>query len=340
MRTISKAIANLYGKVVELRNQRFDSKAAEIIQAKFPIISIGNLTVGGTGKTPIVQFILNYLKYKKIKTVVISRAYKASAKKPIKVDRQNLNPQIYGDEPCMLATANSGVDFYVGSSKSQIAQSLTGYQIGLVDDGFQHRRLARDLDIVILDATEEIENYQCLPLGKAREEFANLKRANIVIISKVNLALVSDVERLKKKIRHEIHQQIPIVEFEVKWDQLKHHDQCRFQSVQTVQNKKVFAFCAIGRSDIFERTVLDLKPSELDFLSYSDHHQFTKKDIDQLVEKINHIQPDLVICTEKDLIKLNKIWPDNIDLWSLQMSVMPVSDAKVFYEKIDEILSF
>lgn len=340
MRIITKALSQFYGKVVELRNQRFDSQDAQIIQAQFPIISVGNLTVGGTGKTPIIQFILNYLKSKKIKAVVISRAYKASAKKPTQVDLQNLNPQIYGDEPCMLAAANPEFDFFVGSSKSDIAKSLSGYQLGLVDDGFQHRRLARQLDIVILDATEDIENYQCLPLGKAREEFSNLQRANILVISKVNLALPADIEKLKQKIRTEINREIPIVEFETCWEQLKNLDQCRFQSVQTLQTKKVFAFCAIGRPDVFERTVLDFKPAELEFLSYPDHHQYSTEDIHQLIDQVKKIQPDMIVCTEKDMIKLLNIWPKEIDLWSLQMSVMPVSDAKVFYEKIDQTLSF
>lgn len=340
MRPISRLLSEVYSKVVELRNDRFDQGEAETVEAGFPLLSVGNLTVGGTGKTPIVQFILNYLCQKKIKTVVISRAYKAKAKKPTKIDRENIDPRFYGDEPSMLAEANSDVDFYVGKSKSEIAKSLSGYQIGIIDDGFQHRRLKRQLDIVILDATEEIDNYRCLPLGKAREEFQGLRRADLIVISKVNLALKSDVQKLIHKIRTEVSSFIPIIEFEVKWDQLKHLDQQKVQSVTSLKDKKVFAFCAIGRPDLFERTILDFQPGEIEFFSFPDHHQFTDKDLSELLLKMKSFQPDFVVCTEKDMVKLKHCWSPEIDIWSLQMSVMPVSDAKVFYEKIDQVLRF
>ncbi|MCB0357639.1 MAG: tetraacyldisaccharide 4'-kinase, partial [Bdellovibrionales bacterium] len=189
----------LYSSVLKFRNYSYDNKIFKIHQVTKPVISIGNLTVGGTGKTPIVDHLLYWTRAKGIKAGVVSRGYGGSydgvKKVPLTAD-----PNIYGDEPCMLAMRNIDTPIYVCADRVHAANTLIGNEkvdVVIADDAFQHRRLYRDLDIVVVDLLEPKENYSSLPFGRAREPIQSMKRADVIILNKANLVTEQQVKLIK-----------------------------------------------------------------------------------------------------------------------------------------------
>jgi len=196
--------ALLYAGIMLLRNFLYDLnifKAIEIENTK--VISIGNITAGGTGKTPITAFLVQALMDHKISCGIISRGYKANYKEASCQVMPELNDaaQIFGDEPTWLAKSLKPVPVWVGKDKSRTAQAMMAATeikpvVIIADDAFQHRRLKRDLDILVIDASVSWFDYLPLPLSRGREDFLlGVRRADIIILNKTNLA---QEHRLKK----------------------------------------------------------------------------------------------------------------------------------------------
>ena len=162
MRAYLKPLSFLYDQIVGVKNSLYNKGIIETYKAPVPVISIGNLTVGGTGKTPITDFCLKDLVAKGKKVAVVSRSYRADASDPSWVDVTHpFGARYYGDEPMLLASANPDVMVYVGDTKWRTAEFAStdkrgAFDVILIDDGFQHRKLHRDLNLVVLDATEAV----------------------------------------------------------------------------------------------------------------------------------------------------------------------------------------
>lgn len=332
-----RPLAALYHQVVEFKNSLYDRGVIDVYRAPVPVISIGNLTVGGTGKTPITDFLLKNLAQEK-KVAVVSRSYQADVEQPSLVDVEHPHAaRYYGDEPVLLAQNNPQVDIYVGPSKwrtAAFACSQDRYDLLIVDDGFQHRKLHRDLNIVVLDATEKIENYQVLPQGRAREAWHSLQRADVIVISKSNLASEEELGILEKRLPD--NKEKIYLGYEIR--SLRNVKTGEVMSLRELGGHSAMLVSAIARPDVFEQMMGSACQISKKSLYYRDHHQYRAVDIREILADFAKSGAQYLVTTEKDAVKLRSLLPEDSLLWSASLEVVEISRKGLLYEKVRALL--
>lgn len=338
MKLYLRPFSFVYDQVVGVKNALYDRGVIGSYKAPVPVVSIGNLTVGGTGKTPITDFCLKQLTEAGFKVAVVSRSYRAKANAPCLVDTKKENAAaFYGDEPVLLAKANPTVSVFVGPSKwrtVQYACSENSFDLIIVDDGFQHRRLQRNLNIVILDATEALANYEVLPEGRARESWSGLQRADLVLITKCNQASTEDLASLEAKIP--VGKEVLYFAYDLQI----------FRNLGTgaeltrdqLQDKKFFLVSAIARPDVFEKMMRDVGNVAKNSLHFRDHHPYTTADIENIVVEYKKSQSEFVVTTEKDAVKLQNLLTRPEMFWAASLQVTELGHKGRLYEIISQLL--
>lgn len=339
MKVLLRPLSFLYDNVVGANNALYDRGLYKVYKAPVPVISIGNLTMGGTGKTPITDFCLKSLVKAGKKVAVISRSYKADAENPIRVDVGHpVAARYYGDEPVLLAQSNPEVAVFVGPTKWKTARYATAvdkFDLLIVDDGFQHRKLHRDLNIVILDATENMDNYAVVPEGRARESWTGIGRADLILLSKCNLSSEADLKALCAKFPE--NKEVLRFNYEI--------NKCRNVKTKDVQyrdnlrGKKIFLVSAIARPDVFEKMMGEMGGIAANSLHFRDHHQYTQADAKNIEQEFKKSQADFLVCTEKDSVKLRNLLSDPSLLWSASLEVVEQGKKGRLYEIINNVIS-
>ncbi|MFH2004154.1 MAG: tetraacyldisaccharide 4'-kinase, partial [Bacteroidota bacterium] len=180
----------LYSIIIFIRNLFYDIRVFGVNRVNVPVISIGNLTAGGTGKTPVIEYLVNYFKRKNIKVAVISRGYKRNTKGTLVVsDGSSIiaKPEQAGDEPYQIAVRFQEAVVIVDENRfrgAKLAVEKYKPEVILLDDSFQHRRIHRDLDIVLIDVTKPPHKEYMLPAGLRREPLSSLKRTNVLLFTR------------------------------------------------------------------------------------------------------------------------------------------------------------
>jgi len=281
-----------YGWVVESRNRRYDRGAVEIHRPPAPVVSVGNLTVGGTGKTPMVEWIARHVRRHGVRVAILSRGYGA--------EQGGLN-----DEALELELALPDVPHLQNpdrAASATVAVEELASQMLLLDDGFQHRRLARDLDIVLLDASEPFGFDHVLPRGTLREPVTGLKRAGVVVLSRADMI----DETTREAVRRRALDLSPTAA----WCEVQHRPAALVDSagavypLETIAGQAVAAFCGIGNPAGFRHTLETLGCRVASWREFPDHHAYTREDVDALATFAQEARADLVLCTRKDLVKL------------------------------------
>ena len=279
-----------YALAMNWRNRRFDRGTNEALAVDVPVISVGNLTLGGTGKTPLVEWICRYLRERDVRVSIVSRGYGSG--------EQGRN-----DEALELELALPDVPHLQNPNRVQAAQIAIDElftQLIVLDDGFQHRRLKRDLDIVLLDATEPFGYGHVFPRGTLREPLHGLVRADLVVLTRADM--ISSAER--ETMRHRVATIVPTAA----WCEVEHcADQLissrgESESTDMLAGRKVAAFCAIGNPAGFRHTLESLGAEIVAWKVFPDHHRFSREDVQQLQDWATNV--DFAICTRKDLVKL------------------------------------
>lgn len=314
-----------YALAMRARNRAYDRQRKAIVRVAVPVVSVGNLTLGGTGKTPMVTWLARWFRREGIRVSIVSRGYKALA------DGAN-------DEARQLEAALPDVPHL--QNKDRVAAASTAIeeletQLILLDDGFQHRRLHRDLDLVLIDATEPFGFGHVFPRGMLREPMVSLRRATVIAITRVNL--VSDAQL------QSIHQQLDryapdALRIEVR-QKITHFESSSGQRLSTDDAKgPAMAFCAIGNPDAFRRTLELLEVSVGAFRSFPDHHAYEDHTVRELIEwtrSFPHAQR--VLCTQKDLVKLQIDRLGTLPLFAAMLDLEIVSGEPAFAQKLAEI---
>ncbi len=183
-------LTGLYGLAIEIRNLLYDKRCIKTSKFDIPVISVGNLTVGGTGKTPFVIYLAQYLKESSLSVGIVSRGYGRKTKGTVIVhDGKSIlsSHDESGDEPWLIASALKSVPVIVDEDRTQGIQTLIDkfpVDVVLLDDAFQHRRAGRDLDILLINSRESSGNYHLLPGGKLREPLRQSRRASLIVHTK------------------------------------------------------------------------------------------------------------------------------------------------------------
>lgn len=314
MNDLKEMLSSLYGLAAETKNFLFDTGLGDGVQLPVPVLSVGNLSVGGTGKTPVVQRILAMSQEKGLTTTVVSRNYKARSRGIQKVDLSHKDAaHFFGDEAFLLAQSFPAVDVWTGPRKyltAQEAMRKSPSQLIVVDDGFQHRSLHRDFDLVLVDCTSSEEEDLLLPRGRLREGFESLWRASAVVLTKVNWADPKRVEQLRSRIPSKV--EVCHLEFQQKF----------LKPIET--QAPILVVSGIAKPRVFEANLKDFQVRE--HMVFPDHHVYTENDINQILQAFRLRECHQILTTEKDFVKL-QMFPDLCELLN------PVSISTQFREE-------
>jgi tetraacyldisaccharide 4'-kinase len=313
--------------VVELRNLAYSRGWARCHRVGVPIVSVGNLTVGGTGKTPCVEYIARFFREQAVQVAILSRGYGTAAGS--------------NDEALLLQSNLPDVPHLQGADRvglARIAVDELGSEVLVLDDGFQHRRLARDLDLVLIDATAPFGYGHLLPRGLLREPVSSLKRAELILLTRCDQVDAKAVQDLRRLLRRETPH-MPVVE-------TIHQPVCLINNdgderpLTELHSCPVAAFCGLGNPEAFRRTLADLGAALTDFRVYPDHHGYTPRDVEDL-DNWSHSQPprSMVVTTQKDLVKLKRSAVGELPLWALLVRLRVETGGEVLTQQLQSVLA-
>jgi len=281
-------------------------------QPSVPVISVGNLTMGGTGKTPVVQTICQYLQEKKIKTAIISRGYGGQAKKPINLVSDGsqvlLSAEESGDEPRLHSHRLPGVVVATGKDRKPVCMYVEkkfGCQTIVLDDGFQHLGVKRDLDLVLFSSSTLAGNSRVFPGGDLREPVSALNRADAFILTGTNENNKERAGRFGELLQKRFGNKPVFFSSTEIYGARKagRHDIISLNEMPS----PLFGFCGIAGPDRFRESLdeLGIKTCGLSF--FKDHKKYTDADITQLFNQANKSGAAALLTTEKDMIKLDHV---------------------------------
>lgn len=303
-----------YQAAVRFRNRLYDLRVLPIEQVESPVVSVGNLSVGGTGKTPFVIFLawrIRELTLGRVKPAVVSRGYGRSTRGGLVVSAGRGSPaeepDAAGDEPVLIARSLPGVPVLVDRDRVRAARRAVaefGAKVVLLDDGFQYRRLARDLDIVLLDASDPLGNRLTLPAGPLREPVGSLSRADLVVLSK---AVECDDELQRRAHRLSNLLKKPVVVARLAPLYWRHIGGRELFASDQVSGRRVFAFAGIAAPGSFLASVRALGAQIVDHLELPDHCRYTKSVLDRVAAGFTKSGAEWLVTTAKDAVKLPAI---------------------------------
>ncbi len=318
---MSSLLSLIYAKIADVRNTLYEKGFFKSFDLGARTISVGNITTGGTGKTPLVILVSQILAARGKRVCILTRGYgRKNPKNRIVVSNGKKilsDARTGGDEPVEMAKKLLGKAIVVADANRVAAAKWAKAEFGvttfILDDGFQHRRANRDLDIVCIDATNPFGGGKMLPSGRLREPLANLGRANIIVITRSDLA--SNIDEIKSQIA-EYAPACPIFTTSTKLSGMTLLD--KFLAVpedeselaqssfahQTLANAKAFAFCALGSPESFFRQLRKDNFEVAGTHAFTDHHFYRQKDIKIVVQKAKDSGAEYLLTTAKDAVKL------------------------------------
>jgi tetraacyldisaccharide 4'-kinase len=286
-------LAATWGIGVTARNALYNHGWIPTRRVPVPVVSIGNLTLGGTGKTPMVEWVARWYRARGVRVAVLSRGYGGGEGGGVNDEAMVLEENL-PDVPHLLDPDRVRI--------AGIAVEELDTQLLVLDDGFQHRRLARDLDVVLLDALEPFGFGRLFPRGLLREPVCSLRRAGVVVLSRADL--VSPADRAALRAHAERHAG------PLRWTETRHlpidviGTGVPPEPLASLKRRKVAAFCGIGNPDGFRLTLAELCDDVVAFRTFRDHHPYEASDVDALGRWAREASAELVLTTQKDLVKL------------------------------------
>ena len=286
----------LYGLGIILRNWCYDAGVFKITKVNVPVISVGNLTLGGTGKTPMVEYLIRYFQSRNKSVAVLSRGYKRSSEGTVIItsrQKERGSAELLGDEPYQIARKFPNITVIVDEQRprgAKIAEQEHSDVI-LLDDGFQHRALHRDVDIVMMGNGERISSTPMLPAGMRREPLSSLRRASVLVFN-------GKTSTLKNNFYNK--PQISISYHPVACRRFDGHS----QSLEQLKGKTCVAFCGIASPESFKTMLLQQGVNVLDWNIFPDHHRYSQDDLDDAMKMFREQKVDYILTTEKDTARL------------------------------------
>jgi tetraacyldisaccharide 4'-kinase len=305
--------AKLYQAGVRLRLSLYQNQRLSTHRLQAPVISVGNLTVGGTGKTPLVAFIARFLRNEDFSVAILSRGYKRSARGRVEVsDGKSLlcSPRECGDEPYLLALSCPGVRVVVDKNRYRAGRWLENrapVSVFILDDGFQHLRLERDLNLLLLDSTEPLERMRMIPFGRLREPLAAMQRADAIIVTRADRPF--DRDAFRTVINRHARAGAPVFYASHALTRLR-----RLSGEKTVNedyttaadfaHNRVAAVSGIARPERFISDLQNLGMTIALRRDFRDHHRYSRKQLNRLISEARAAEAEAIIVTEKDAANL------------------------------------
>jgi tetraacyldisaccharide 4'-kinase len=313
-------LAPLYGAVLAAKERMFQWGWLKQNRLASPVISVGSVSAGGAGKTPMVLMLAKALHHRGYAVRILTRGYKRSSSVTTRVEPFD-DAAWHGDEPVLLAQ-RSGVPVYEGSDRyragvmaeqNEPSQKLV---VHLLDDGFQHRKLVRDIDIVLLTQADVEDTL--LPAGNLREPLSALSKADIVVLRE------EEVDLLRGVVAGLIGAQKPVAIWVIR------RTLSLGEGSELTLPSRPFAFCGIARPEGFTRMLAANGYQPMDTMIFPDHHAYNDGDVHRLLERARQVEANGFVTTEKDAVKLTPIMRDHLE------TLGPIIVARLSVELVDE----
>lgn len=326
-RGVLRAIEVPYTCGVQWRNHRYDLGHLPATKVAVPVVSVGNLTLGGTGKTPMVKWIARWLLERKIRVAIVSRGYGTAAgtKNDEALELEQSLPDVpHVQNPDRVAAANRAIEKFSA-------------QLILADDAFQHRRLHRDLNIVLVDAVQPFGFGHVFPRGTLREPIESLRRADLICLTRCDM--VDD------PTRGSIREQITTVAPGVPICAAAHRASGLIGQggqqldLTELQGAKVAAFCGIGNPPGFKHTLTRAGCEIAAWREFPDHHAYTVADMADLQSWAQASNAERIVCTHKDLVKLAEMRPGQMPLSAVTIEMCWHEGQSEMERALSEVLN-
>lgn len=331
-RAILRAASLPYSAAVRLRNVAYDRGWRPTIRVSVPVVSVGNLTVGGTGKTPVVELIARWYRDRGVRAGILSRGYGAA-----------VGPN---DEAVMLRDNLPDVPQLQGADRvklAEIAANRRGCELVVLDDGMQHRRIHRDLEVVLVDALCPFGGGWTLPGGLLREAVGGIARADMVAVTRCDAVSQSELDGIVGRIRRYAGDR-PIVEIQLRPAELLTPPPSRPAAAgwltsdpACLSGRSILAFCGVGNPEAFRRSLEQLGARVVDFLAFGDHRRYTTDDVRRLSRWAASQGGELVATTQKDWVKLRIGELGGRRLAALRVEAVALAGRQRFEEALEAV---
>ncbi len=318
--------SGLYGVGVSARNRAFDKGSKDVHRSDAYVISVGNITTGGTGKTPIVCFLAKWFRSRGVMVSIVSRGY-GRGESDVNDEALELHDRLpdvpHVQDPDRVEAA-------------RVAVEELGSELVLMDDGFQHRRLHRDLNILVVDATCPFGYGHLIPRGLLREPISGIKRADLVIMTRCDLVSDAEVEQIKRQIS-DIHPGLPVI-------CSNHRPAALFEfpnhesPLESLRGSRIAVVSAIGNPHAFEDTLKGCGAEIIDSRHLPDHDPFSPTTVAELRQWIEGLgdQIEQIVCTHKDLVKLRTDRLGGRPLRALMIELSIVGDREPLEHHLEQ----
>jgi tetraacyldisaccharide 4'-kinase len=335
---IMAGISKAYGPVMDLRSKLYQNGWLKTHRLPCPVISIGNITLGGTGKTPMTIYLAGLLQLMGFSPAIVCRGYRGKYEHAGGVVTDGvsvfLGPEEAGDEPYLMASGLSGVPVVVG--KDRVASGRKAWRsfcpnVIICDDAFQHLRLFRDLNLVLLDAADPVGNGQVFPRGILREPLHHLNRADALIATRAETDKF-DKKVFGKKIKISdkpvfrcchVPDAVSVLGPDGLWEKCDPDE---------IRGKACTAFSGIARNEDFLRTLNGFGCRVKNVFSFPDHHDFSEKDLETVLRTAQKGRAGFIVTTEKDRVRLPAKMSLPIKIYSLGIRISFVGEDKIRFE--------
>jgi tetraacyldisaccharide 4'-kinase len=329
MRILLWVPAKLWELAVRLRVAAYETNYIKPKRLKTRVISIGNVTLGGTGKTPVVEYIARYLEEEGYSVGILTRGYgrRSRGRRVLnhldnpEAKPESLSPGEFGDEPVMLARALPTIPIIIDSDRyagGLWAEKELGIEVLLLDDGYQHLGLGRDLNILLLDATDPFGQFEMLPFGRLREPLYGLRRADAILVTRADRPF--DQGRTTGIIKY-FCGDIPVMYASSGIVRLRHLSSGETYETPRFAGWNSAVLCGIGNPTAFADDVIQVGINIVAEGFYPDHHCFSQADVDSFTRSAREAGADLIVTTEKDAVRLEHLNEGDVPIYAAQLEI-------------------
>jgi tetraacyldisaccharide 4'-kinase len=365
----------LYELGVRLRVVAYETEYRKQKRLRAVVISVGNIALGGTGKTPMVEYIARYIKSEDHRVAILTRGYARESsgmrvlndpRSHLDADRNrltdadeqsqsahlanglNINGDAlpdgaqsrelmsenshteYGDEPLMLARALPDVPVIINKNRykgGQWAERELGAEVLVLDDGYQHLALARDLNILLLDATDPFGGFEMPPFGRLREPLYGIKRADAVIITRANRPF--DQDQTNAIIKYYCGDKVPVMYVYSSITRLRHLQAGAVYEAEQFVGWNAAVMCGIGNPRAFADDILQFGMNIVSENFFPDHHAFTQEDMERVIQAAREAGADAIVTTEKDAVRMERLKHGDVPVYAAQLEIQSEDEVRL-----------
>ncbi len=330
--------ARLYELVVRLRVAAYETDYLKQKHLDATVISVGNLTLGGAGKTPMVEYVARYLRSEGHSVAVLTRGYarESSGMRVLNDPMRDADAKAaasyreFGDEPVMLARSIPDIPVIVNKRRFEAgrwAETRFGSEVLILDDAYQHLALSRDLNILLIDATDPLGGCEMLPFGRLREPLYGIKRADAIIITRADRPF--DQGQTQAIIKYFCGDRVPVMYFYSTITGLRHLVTGEVYQAGNFSGWNVAVTCGIGNPKAFAEDILQAGINIVSERFFGDHHSYEQGDLDRITREAQEAGADAIVTTEKDAVRLEGLTHGEVPVYAAQLELQSDDEVRL-----------